>query len=566
MLNHYEYAKKSFQKFLDGAVETINYDDPKAYNYLNIVPLNTMTEDGTLTSGGYGLYGATLWSLYYLKDFKYYHDESVLKKAIVILEKLDEYIYPDGSLDNFLSNYHDPAQSAFTILNLSEIFNYCFNSAGDTELEIKLKNLATSQITRMAKAVCTLGFHTPNHRWVMCAALSFAAKFSDDPAIQQRIDKFFAEGIDCDEYGEYTERSAGTYSVICDNAFIFYSQYSNTTDKLEYVRRNLNLNMSFMEPDNTIMSLNSTRQDVGFSSSTFIYYISYLYMALFDRNPQYAWIADKMMRDNENISYNRTIYLFLNNPEFIDRLDKIESKPVPEDRSIFLPNSLIFRKYMPKWNATCSVIGGPLTPYFFKLQMGTHIMFCKFVSPFFGDPHSKFRPQTLEQNPDGTYTLTSVESQGYRSPLDEPQGTPFWRHMDHSKRVWTNIQTLERKVTFSFSEDEITLDVSADTTDNVPCKFEFIFLPDPNGFFLSGDVDMDLKEGRYILGAHEFSVIYGGNQPCLTITGCERKHRYSENMKGGDKYDGKTFVVSSTTMTPCHNKYTIKINKEPRLS
>ena len=138
--------------------------------------------------------------------------------------------------------------------------------------------------------------------------------------------------------------------------------------------------------------------------------------------------------------------------------------------------------------------------------------------------------------------------------------------MDHSKRVWTNIQTLERKVTFSFSEDEITLDVSADTTDNVPCKFEFIFLPDPNGFFLSGDVDMDLKEGRYILGAHEFSVIYGGNQPCLTITGCERKHRYSENMKGGDKYDGKTFVVSSTTMTPCHNKYTIKINKEPRLS
>ena len=564
MLDHYEAARKCLDSCVKGFVSEMNYDNPNAYNYLTYSPMVAITHDSHIDKNIITNGAAILWSLYYIEDLEYYKNEDCLKKALQVFKEVYGAMYSDGTFDNYITNFHDPAHSGFVIEGAAEILEFCYNKMGNTPIELELKELTLDYVNKLAHAICNFGFHTPNHRWVQCAALSFAYKYLKCPEFLERINKFFAEGIDCDENGEYTERSAGNYSRICDCSFMMYSHFSNTTDKYEYVRRNLNLVLSYIEPDNTIMSLNSTRQDVGFNSNISIYYKEFLELAIIDENPYYAWMCDEIVRNNNGLSSTYlSYYMLANSPEYIEKMRRIDSKPIPKDRSRFLSESLIYRKYIPKWNATCSVIGGPLTPFFFKLQFGKHRVFGRIASSFFGEPHSKFRPQTLEENPDGSFTLTSVESQGYRTPLEEPQGTPYWRHMDHSKREWTNIQTLIRKTTFRFEEDEIVIDVSAEKTDNVPCKLEFVFVPEPNAFFLSDDIDIGLKAGYYIVGTHEFKVIYGISEPCISISGCKYEHRYAETMKGSEPYDGKTFVVASTFLSPSEHQVRIKFHKVP---
>ena len=564
MLDHYEAAKKALSWFSNSILDTMNFDDPNAYDYLAYSPLVTITSDSHFDKNTVANPAAILWSLYYIEDNPYYKNENILKRSLKVFNKLYDDMYSDGTFDNYITNFHDPAHSGFVIEGFAEILEFCYNHMGDSPLEVELKELSLKIVDKLAHSIINLGFHTPNHRWVQCAALSFAYKYLGRPEFLERINKFFAEGIDCDENGEFTERSAGNYSRICDCSFAMYSHFSGTKDKLEYVCRNLDLVLSYVEPDNTIMSLNSTRQDVAFNSNISIYYKEFLEMAILFDNPFYAWVCDEIIKRNNYTSTTYlSFYMLSNTPEYIEKMNRLESKPIPQDRSRFLPESLIYRKYIPKWNATCSVIGGPLTPFFFKLQMGTHRLFGKIASSFFGEPHSKFRPQSLEENPDGSFTLTSVESQGYRTPLEEPQGTPYWRHMDHSKREWTNIQTLERKTTFHFEEDEIIIDVSADKTLNVPCKFEFVFIPEPGAYFLTDDLETGLNAGGYIIGSHDFRVIYGTSQPCISITGCKHEHRYAETMKGSEPFDGKTFVVASTFITPSSHQIRIKFHKYP---
>ena len=72
---------------------------------------------------------------------------------------------------------------------------------------------------------------------------------------------YLREGIDCDENGEFTERSSGIYNATNDHALIILSQETGRVDFLEYVKRNLDMMFTYIEPDGTVFTANSTRQD-----------------------------------------------------------------------------------------------------------------------------------------------------------------------------------------------------------------------------------------------------------------------------------------------------------------
>ena len=99
---------------------------------------------------------------------------------------------------------------------------------------------------RMGNAMATLGFHTPNHRWIISSGLALVYHFTKNPKFKETIDKFLMEGIDCDECGEYTERSTGSYNCCCDYSFCVMAEFLEDDSFYDPVRRNLNLMYKYL--------------------------------------------------------------------------------------------------------------------------------------------------------------------------------------------------------------------------------------------------------------------------------------------------------------------------------
>src|SRR5690606_2938657 len=95
---------------------------------------------------------------------------------------------------------------------------------------------------------------------------------------RERAYKYLNEGIDCNEYGEYAERSSGNYNHVNNEQMIILAKETGDPSYLEYVRRNLDMMINYFEPDGTIFTGNSTRQDRGKKVYPDIYYNQYLYM------------------------------------------------------------------------------------------------------------------------------------------------------------------------------------------------------------------------------------------------------------------------------------------------
>ncbi|WP_211265723.1 hypothetical protein [Actinacidiphila oryziradicis] len=62
--------------------------------------------------------------------------------------------------------------------------------------------------------------HTPNHRWLVCAALARIHARWPDPSYTRRIDDWLAEGIDQLPGGEYSERSPNYAASVTNPALL----------------------------------------------------------------------------------------------------------------------------------------------------------------------------------------------------------------------------------------------------------------------------------------------------------------------------------------------------------
>ena len=86
----------------------------------------------------------------------------------------------------------------------------------------------------LAKGCLNGGFHTPNHRWVECAALLMCHNIFGWKELREKVDGYLSEGIDCDEYGEFTERSMGCYNPINVNSMLVMAEEGNLPQLEEY--------------------------------------------------------------------------------------------------------------------------------------------------------------------------------------------------------------------------------------------------------------------------------------------------------------------------------------------
>ena len=83
----------------------------------------------------------------------------------------------------------------------------------------------------------------------------FAGEEEFARSLRERAGQYLAEGIDGDEYGEYAERSTGNYNAVVNNAMMAMFEATGDEEFLGYVRRNLDMMLTYIDPDDTIFTL-----------------------------------------------------------------------------------------------------------------------------------------------------------------------------------------------------------------------------------------------------------------------------------------------------------------------
>lgn len=236
----------------------------------------------------------------------FYGSRGLVDPMIGCLERLEQLQGPDGLFGG--DNLSSPPDSAFTIndaclaVQLLQAQGAGSEGAGTEaacrdaaavlqEVEARLWKV----ITKITPALVGGGVHTPNHRWELCAALAQIHSLDPRPEIDRRIDEWLAEGIDQLPDGMYSERSPLYASAVTNPSLLIIADSSGRPELLDPVRKNLEAFLPWFNPDGTVESVFSRRQDqwLDFGGAGFL--LPYRRLAIQDGRSDFAaaasWLA-----------------------------------------------------------------------------------------------------------------------------------------------------------------------------------------------------------------------------------------------------------------------------------
>ena len=102
--------------------------------------------------------------------------------------------HADGTVSLGSTNYNSPPDTAFVVGGITQIYQLleAHDWADVKPASAKLKLF----LERTIPAMLTGGCHTPNHRWVITAALSLLYEIFQMPELLARAEEWLAEGMD----------------------------------------------------------------------------------------------------------------------------------------------------------------------------------------------------------------------------------------------------------------------------------------------------------------------------------------------------------------------------------
>ena len=450
-----------------------------------------LLKSGTVGSGRkLGHDFSCLAAAYTYAGSKYYHNASLISLLDKNLDALIEAQSEDGTLN--IGNLESPPDTGFLIelLTAGAIVLSKDNSTAVTEVNSKAKKF----LLKAGDALTIGGVHTPNHRFVISAALSRINALYPNKKYVNRIEDWLGEGIYNDVDGHYPERSRN-YDVVENNSLITIARLLNRPELLDPVRKNLVMTYYYMEPNGDLVINDSRRQDQWSGKRMTAFYIQYRYMANKDANGKYAAIVKliEAMDDFDNDVVKRDFYHFLEEPLLQQQLPA----PVPGSTNfekLFASSSLLRIR---RDKITSTLFGGcdlPIivasgrasSPNFFAYRKGNAILkYMRLSAAFFSTGY--FYSDGLKKN-GNEYVLNRKLDVPYYQPLpknlrnakgdyklSQSIDDRFWNKMDFSNRPVSNVKSLVTKISLVEKNgvNELTFDISG--SKDVPVTIELCF-------------------------------------------------------------------------------------------
>ncbi len=435
------------------------------------------------------------------------HSGSVYYKSKVLVDNLNQMMevlmknqYSDGTLDAG-GNRQSPPDTAFILENIcpaAAILNLVRQK--DLEgLRVKMKTF----ILNAGEAMVTGGVHTPNHRWVVSAALANINSLFPDAKYVRRIDQWLAEGIYINADGHYSERS-GVYSGVIDKALITMARLLNRPQLLEIVSKNLTTYFYYMEPNGDLVTVDSRRQDQFMDITIAKYYLQYRFMAIHAHNPMFVEMTQTIenLSDFTSETLSGSLLFFMENQELQKSLPAVAKEENDYEKFFALSNLARIRR----GKTAVTLFGGndkPLlivsgrssNPNFLMYRKGDAILkYMRLSTSFFRMGYFSSDGLVKEGN---KYILKETKEADYYQPLAEefrksdgdyrlspsPDGR-FWNKMEFDSRTKSNVKQQVTVIEITENNGSLNLDFKVDGPPNVEVTIEMCF-----------------KEGSNIVGA-----------------------------------------------------------------
>ncbi|MGC4053448.1 MAG: hypothetical protein QM757_29455 [Paludibaculum sp.] len=187
---------------------------------------------------------AALVAAYCAPESSLYRSAELIPRMERSVQGLLDALHPEGLLD--AGNLSSPPDTGFVVEATAASLDVARRSQ-DPRLAGMQESLGRF-LRRVGDALVTGGIHTPNHRWVICAALARIHSLFPDARYVQRIDDWLGEGIYQDEDGLFPERSPN-YARVEVNCFVTLARLLNRPALLDPVRKYLKANLYLLQPD-----------------------------------------------------------------------------------------------------------------------------------------------------------------------------------------------------------------------------------------------------------------------------------------------------------------------------
>jgi len=476
-------------------------------------------------------------SLYLSEELK-----TAMQRAFVYMKR---YQRPEGCIDLSACNFASPPDTGFMVNALLQPWRLLekFNPPEAAWLRAPLLDLMET----CAEGIARGGFHTPNHRWVIASCLKHMALVTGREEFSKRADEYLFEGIDCDEDGEFAERSVAGYNKVNDNAMILLYLATGEEHFLEAAKKNLELMLKFLEPDNSLFTNNSTRQDNGTKAYPGGYYILYLLAGYLSKDPRLGALAEFCYQCSmEKYDVSGALPWLL----LYDDLDGYGAD-APLDRAAFEDYNKYFKgskiARMRKGNQSLTVIEDKAN--FLYFQNGAMPMYMVIYSNICDKRN--FMATSIEPI-EGGYRLKAHADSWYYLPFypDKPDTTDWWAMDNPHTRKRFQETPLDTMVEAVMTEDGVDVRIHTDGVDGLPLRVELGFPSDSmlrhESFLMQGE------GGRSLLLADGTLEVTGPSGDVITVSPgfAEHGNMRRAEMGGAFAQSDKHFTVYLTAYTP----------------